>query len=158
MKRIFPVISILISLSLLGIIFFQVLWIKGSLAIEEQKFNEHITLATFHVSQDLVQEKGNLMPLLKKNPGGMGMDMMRSEIMRPSIADRYTADEIKLIIRKAFDKQNLKKVPFEFSITSGSLIGEDLSSDNFAALYKDTVNNVSQAIPLESPGAAFPKA
>jgi two-component system phosphate regulon sensor histidine kinase PhoR len=155
MKRIFPVISILISLSLLGIIFFQILWIRGSLAVEEQKFNEHVTLATFQVSQDLMQEKGKLMPLLKKNPGPMGMDMMRSEMMRPSIADRYSADEIKLIIRKAFDRQNLRKVPFEFSITTNSLIGEDLMSEHFAALYKDTVNNVTQAIPLESPGGSL---
>lgn len=155
MKRIFPVISILISLSLLGIIFFQILWIRGSLAVEEQKFNEHVTLATFQVSQDLMQEKGKLMPLLKKNPGGMGIDMMRTEMMRPSIADRYSADEIKWIIRKAFDRQNLRKVPFEFSITTNSLIGEDLMSDNFASLYKDTVNNVTQAIPLESPGGSL---
>jgi hypothetical protein len=44
MKRIFPVITILILLSLLGIIFFQFLWIKGSLESEEQKFYEHVSL------------------------------------------------------------------------------------------------------------------
>ena len=56
MKRIFPIITILILLSLLGIIFFQVLWIKGALESQEQKFNDHINIATSQAAEDLMQE------------------------------------------------------------------------------------------------------
>lgn len=155
MKRILPVITTLILLSLLGIIFFQYLWIKGSLAIEEQKFNEHVILATVQVSQDLMQEKGNLLPLPRKNQLLFPSEKLQTEFFRPTISQRYSIDEIKQIIRRAFDKQKLTKVPFEFSIRNNSLIGEDLMSENFFRQYQDTVNNIIQVIPLESPSGSL---
>lgn len=151
MKKIFPIITILIFLSLLGLIFFQVLWLKGALESQEQKFNEHLVLATYQVSQDLVQEKGNLMPMLKGNQSIFPSERLQLEFFAPTVAQKFTRDEIKLIIRKAFDKQNLQKVPFEFSISPSSLIGEELVSENFYKLQPDTINNIKQAIFLESP-------
>jgi len=154
MKKIFPVITILILLSLLGLIFFQFLWIKGALESQEQKFNEHLALATFQVSQDLVQEKGNLMPLIKKNPSVFPSERLQMEFFAPTIAQKFSKDEIRQIIHKAFDKQGLQKVPFEFSISSTSLIGEELVSENFYKMQVDTINNIEKAIFLESPGGS----
>ena len=112
MKRIFPIITILILLSLLGIIFFQILWIKGSLETEEQKFNDHVSVATTQAAEDLMEEKGNLVPLMKKNNGFFPSEKLQLEIFKPTIVKRYSKDEIKGIIRAAFDKKGLKKVPF----------------------------------------------
>ena len=154
MKKIFPVITILIFLSLLGLIFFQFLWIKGALESQEQKFNEHLILATYQVSEDLVQEKGNLMPLIKKNPSIFPSERLQMEFFAPTIAQKYSKDEIKQIIRRAFDKQNLQHVPFEFSISPASLIGEELVSENFYKMQTDTINNIRQAIFLESPSGS----
>ncbi|MEN9569483.1 MAG: hypothetical protein RL172_714 [Bacteroidota bacterium] len=154
MKRIFPVITILILLSLLGLIFFQVLWLKGALESQEQKFNEHLILATYQVSQDLVQEKGNLMPMIKKNPSVFPSERLQMEFFAPTIIQKFTKDEIKQVIRRAFDKQNLQKIPFEFSISSTSLIGEELVSDNYYKMQGDTINNIRQAIFLESPSGS----
>ena len=152
MKRIFPIITILILLSLLGIIFFQILWIKGSLESEEQKFNEHVSYATALAAEDLLEEKGNLMPLIKRNESLLPGEKLKMEFFKPSIINKYSKDEIKEIIRKAFDKQNLKKVPFEFEISSASIIGDVLQSENFYALSLDTANNLQHVIPLESTG------
>jgi two-component system, OmpR family, phosphate regulon sensor histidine kinase PhoR len=154
MKKIFPVITILILLSLLGLIFFQFLWIKGALESQEQKFNEHLVLATYQVSQDLEQEKGNLMPFLKKSQSIFPSERLQREFFTPTIAQKFSKDEIKQIIRKAFDKQNLQQVPFEFSISSTSLIGEELVSESFYKMQGDTINNIRQAIFLESPSAS----
>src|SRR5437867_3744892 len=117
MKRIFPIITVLILLSLLGIIFFQILWIKGSLESEEQKFNEHINMASYLASEDLMQEKGNLMPLGKKNDVIFPGDKFQMDFFKPTVAQRYSREEIGQIIRKAFDKHNLQKIPFEFAIS-----------------------------------------
>src|SRR5436190_15033874 len=108
MKRIFPVITILILLSLLGLIFFQILWIKGSLETEEQKFKEHIIIATGQAAEDLMQEKGNLMPIIKQKSFIFPSERLQGELYRPTITQRYSMDEIKNIIQKAFEKQNLK--------------------------------------------------
>lgn len=153
MKRIFPVITILILLSLLGLIFFQVLWLKSSLESQEQKFNDHFNTATFQVSQSLVEEKGNLMPLTRRNPV-LPSERLQLELFAPTIAQKFTRDEIKQIIRKIFDKQNLKDVPFEFSISSTSLVSEELASEKFYKMQADTINNVQNVIPLESPSGS----
>ncbi len=155
MKKIFPIITTLIFLSLLGIIFFQVLWINGSIKIEEQKFNEHIDFATAQVAEDLMEEKGNLMPIPKKNSLLFPSEKLQAEFFKPTIAQKYSIDEVKQIIRNAFEKHNLKKVPFEFSISSTSIIGEDMMSENFFKLQADTIDYTKHAIPLESPSGSM---
>ncbi|MBC7887239.1 MAG: HAMP domain-containing histidine kinase [Ferruginibacter sp.] len=155
MKRIFPIITVLILLSLLGIIFFQILWIKGSLDTEEQKFYEHVSMATFQAAKDLMEEKGNLMPMRRKNEPLFPSEKLQLEIFKPTIAQKYSSDDIRTIIRKAFDKQNLQKIPFEFAISPTSLIGDEIQSENFYKLYADSANNRMHVIPLESPGGSL---
>ncbi len=155
MKRIFPVITVLILLSLLGIIFFQTLWIKGSLESEEQKFNDHVDLVTFQAATDLMEEKGNLMPIRRKNEPLFPSEKLQLEIFKPTITQKYSSEDIRTIIRKAFDKQNLHKIPFEFAIIPTSLIGDEIQSENFYKLYADSANNRTHAIPLESPGGSL---
>ena len=154
MKRIFPVITILISLSLFGLIFFQVLWIKGSLDTEEQKFMDHVYSAMGTAAEDLIKEKGNLMPMIKQKPFIFHSERLQGELYRPTITQRYSMDEIKYIIQKAFEKQNLKKVSFEFAVTTNSFMGNEMQSENYYALYSDSSNNRILAIPLEAPSGS----
>ena len=154
MKRIFPVITVLILLSLLGIIFFQILWIKGTLELEEQKFYEHVSLATSQAATDLMEEKGNLMPLRRKKEPLFHSES-QLEIFRPTIAQKYSGEEIASIIRKAFDKKNLRNIPFEFAISPTSIVGEEIQSANFYKLYADSANNKLHVIQLESPGGSL---
>jgi two-component system phosphate regulon sensor histidine kinase PhoR len=150
MKRIFPVITILILLSLLGIIFFQILWIKGSLQSEEQKFNEHISMATFLASVDLMEEKESIMPLDRRSSPIFQGGKLQMDFFKPTVIQRYSKDEIQQIIQKAFDKQSLHNIPFEFAISSTSIIGDEIQSDNFFKLYSDSINNKTHVVPLES--------
>jgi len=150
MKKIFPVITILILLSLLGIIFFQILWIKGSLRSEEQKFNEHITMATYFAAQDLMDDKESLLPLDRRASPIFQGGKLEMQFFKPTVIQRYSRDEIEQMIHKSFDKQNLRNIPFEFAISSTSIIGDEVQSDNFITLYSDTVDNKNVVIPLES--------
>jgi two-component system phosphate regulon sensor histidine kinase PhoR len=148
-KRIFPIIAILILLSLLGIIFFQTLWIKEALETEEQKFNDHVSMATFQASQELVNDQGDLIQDNNSNsifPQGK----LQLDFLRPSIVQRYSKDDIQQIIRKSFDKQGLQRIPFEFAITSTSIVGDEVQSDNFFKLYSDSANNKTHVVPLEA--------
>jgi len=155
MKRIFPIITVLVLLSLLGIIFFQYLWIKGSLESEEQKFYEHVSMATNQAANDLMEEKGNLMPMMKKNQLLFPSEKLQLEIFKPTITQKYSIDEIRAIIKKAFDKQSLHRIPFEFAIFPLSLVGEEIQSENFYRLYVDSANNRMHVIQLESPGGSL---
>jgi two-component system phosphate regulon sensor histidine kinase PhoR len=103
---------------------------------------------------NLVEEKGNLMPLIKKNRPVFPSEKLQMEFFAPTIMQKFTRDEIRQIIRKVFDKQNLSKVPFEFSISSFSLVGEELASENFYKMQSDTINNIQRVIALEAPSAS----
>lgn len=136
-------------LSLLGIIFFQILWIKGSLLTQEQKFNDHVNMAIVATAQELTQDNDNLLPL-NKNDLTFPNNKLQLAFFKRTISQKYTVDQIKKIITNAFDKYNLKEVPFEFAITSNSIMGDEieLSSENFYTLYSDSVNNQNHVIPL----------
>ena len=53
MKKVFPVIIVLISLSLIGIILIQVNWFKNQLVIQQERFIDRVDKAGFDVSEEL---------------------------------------------------------------------------------------------------------
>ncbi|MCB0710526.1 MAG: hypothetical protein KDC15_14205, partial [Chitinophagaceae bacterium] len=67
MKRIFPIITILILLSLFGLIFFQVLWIDSARAAKDKQVKENFIRAVNYAGTLLTQEKNALMPLPRKS-------------------------------------------------------------------------------------------
>lgn len=151
MKRLFPLITVLIFLSLLGIIFFQVLWIKQSLQARQQQFEESIIMATAAAGEDLIAEKGKLAPFGSR----INEQLFPLSVFPTTIAHRFSRDEIRAKIRTAFQKQTLKDIPFEFAITLTSITGKELTSENFYNLYQDSAHNFSCFYALASPSGSI---
>ena len=59
MKRTFTIITVLISLSLIGIITIQVSWIKNMLLVGEEQIGQRVIDASKSVSEELEQHKGS---------------------------------------------------------------------------------------------------
>jgi len=57
MKKIFPVITILILLSLFGLIFFQILWIQSARDSRNKQVEANIAQAVFYATNVLTKEK-----------------------------------------------------------------------------------------------------
>ena len=152
MKKIFPIITVLIFLSILGLIFFQYLWIKQMHNEKRIQFEEHIKLVTATAGSELVEKKGNLSPFDNRK---------NNDVLAPlngyslTITHRLSKDEIRTTIKNAFEQHNFKNVPFEFAITPTSMIGEQVQSDNFVKLYRDSVNNLVFVYPLASPAGSI---
>jgi two-component system phosphate regulon sensor histidine kinase PhoR len=152
MKKIFPIITILIFVSLLGIIFFQIVWIKQALQDKEQQFENTMTKVTATAASVLGEEKSNLSSLQSRK---------NAEILFPlnafpsTIVHRFTREEIRAKIKKVFEENYIKNVDFEFAITSTSMIGDDLQSKKFYDSYADTVHNKSFVVPIISPGGGL---
>jgi two-component system phosphate regulon sensor histidine kinase PhoR len=66
MKKIFPVITVLILLSLFGLIFFQYKWIESAKDFKEQQLKNNITLAIAEASEKLMIER-SIVPGLKNS-------------------------------------------------------------------------------------------
>lgn len=158
MKRIFPVITVLILLSLLGLIFFQALWIKSAREAKDKQVEENIIRAMGDASVQLTQDKSSIMPQMgKKNDLLFPTEKLPFRYFRQSISKRFTVDEVSDIIRHAFNKNNLKNYPFEFCILSSNSLGDDdLRSENYYKLFSDSTHNKNHVILLEpQSGSSF---
>lgn len=149
MKRILPVITILILLSLLGLIFFQFLWIESARGAKDKQIEESIVHAMAEAAMTLTQDKSSILPMPKKNDLLFPTDRLQTQYFRPSVIQRYSRDEIYEVIRRAFNKNNLQNYPFEFAVTVNTLNGGQILSEGFYNLYIDSANNKNHVIALE---------
>ncbi len=147
MKKIFPIISILVLLSLLGLIFFQYLWLRSAKDVKEQQLIDNINRATNDAAEKLMQDRR--FPGFNRNSNPLfPNDKMQMEFNRPSVIQRYSKEEISDIVRMSLDRNNLKDIPFEFAVTQNSLTGDEIQTENFYKYYMDTLNNTHHIIPL----------
>ena len=159
MKKIFPVIFLLISLSLIGIIYIQVNWLFTMLENKQDELERKVITALNEVGQGLVEQKGSL-PNLRNPKGNPGFtwpsDQFLKELNRAStIGEKFTDFEIAEFLQKAFNRQGLKDTKFEFAITSNfNLISYELKSQNFLKVVEDTVHNHQFIYPLLVPSGS----
>ncbi len=161
MKKIFPIIIVLISLSLIGTIYVQYNWLDTMLVNKQDEFRYKINRALDDVGLELMEQK-NVLPSLRTyrtKPGfSFPSDQFQRELMRPAtVAQKFTAYEIREKLARAFRNQGLKDVPFEFAVLveSGLLNYEyQLKSDRFVEQSEDTVHNFEWHYPLQPPGGS----
>src|SRR5579871_3046158 len=160
LKKIFPVIFVLITLSLIGSIYIQVNWIFTMLQNKQEVLKHKLIDATSYVAQELVMQRGSTTgKVLRLKPGLLRpMDPFQMELMRvPTVAERYTVEDIADKMRKAFNLVGMKDTRFEFSVRSDpgggglNLQPLELRSRNFLREIEDTSNNLSAVMPLQAP-------
>jgi two-component system phosphate regulon sensor histidine kinase PhoR len=151
MKRIFPVIAVLISLSLLGLIYFQALWLSTAVETKQKQLRENIFVASTEAAENLMEDYNRLLSLNKPNKNLFNDDNLTMEVLRPSVIERYSKDEINAIIRKSMNKHFLEGIYFEFAVSDNSINGDQIQSDNFMKYFLDSTHNTNFVIPLESP-------
>jgi two-component system, OmpR family, phosphate regulon sensor histidine kinase PhoR len=150
MKKTLPIITVLISLSLLGLMFFQYLWIESARDAKDKQVEQNISQAIGHASNILSQDNNSIIPF-GSNRNDRLFPGDRLQYLKPSVMQRFTKEEISQIIRSAFDQFNLKKYSFEFAVVENSINGRQLLSDNYYNLYLDTNKNLNYVYPLEPP-------
>ena len=156
MKKIFPVITILILFSLLGLIFFQYMWIKSAKDIKDKQIEDNIVHAQYYAATILTQEKNSLMPLTRKSDLLFPGDKLQMQYFKPSVIKRFSREEISDIIRMGFNKNHLNDYPFEFNVSVNSINGDQVYSNDFYKYYLDSNNNINHVLPLEpASGSSF---
>lgn len=153
MKKIFPVITVLTALSLLGLIFFQFLWLKSAKEIKEQQLNENIAKASNEAAIKLMEDN-SFLPRPRKNSLLFPSDKTQFDFVRPSVIQRFSKDDIKDIIKNSFDRNGLAGISFEFAITENTWLGDQLVTDNFFKYYLDSTHNVRNVIFLQPPSGS----
>ncbi len=142
MKRALPLIVILISLSLLGLIVLQASWLRNLLEVREAQLFSKIYNASTEVAVDLSKGNGN-MPLIKV-PRKLGFGRFSPDISRlikpPTVEERYSILDVQNKLKNIYDNSDLHNLHFEFAVINGAADLE-MRSNNFETQYYDTVNN-----------------
>ncbi|MCU0322795.1 MAG: hypothetical protein MUE72_10280 [Chitinophagaceae bacterium] len=140
MKKTLPIIVVLISLSLLGLIVLQVSWLKNLLEVRQSQLLNKVKDATTYVANDLSKAafSGPTMRLPRRQPKVPAAELA-FRILRPiSIEDKFTPQEIYAKLKEAFKGEELKQMHFEFAITNSE--GDyEMQSTNYAKEFYDTV-------------------
>lgn len=149
MKRTFPVIVILISLSLCGLIILQVSWFKNLLEVTRNQFDDNLVDVGKTVSMDLSKSVNATQVLRLPRRGGLtfSSEFHLHVIKPPTVQEKFTPQEVHNRIRSAMDRQNLKHMDFEFAVTDMNDDYEMLSK-NFGSELYDTVNNRRLYAPI----------
>jgi len=162
MKKIFPIIFVLITLSLIGIIYIQVSWILTMVENRQELLKHKLSDVMNDVGQKLVEQKessGNLRtwrlrPGFNLHPS----DQFMMEMMKPpTVAERFTTEEINDRLQKAFNYRGLTDTKFEFSISADYGISTNLSfrppsimTKNFNKAFEDSVHYYNLIYPLQA--------
>ena len=141
MKKIFPIIIGLISVSLIGIIVIQLLWLQNMVLLREDQVKDKIEHATTLVGSALAEHKANY-NLDTKN-FRLAPDEYSFNFSRPgTIGKRFTTAELEEMIGKAFLALGLDKVKFEFGlavVTADRPVGYmERQSQNFLKYFGDS--------------------
>jgi len=151
-KRIFTIITVLISLSLIGIIAIQISWIKNMVLLREEQIKHSVEESTKFVGNELSQHKGSYASGNTKRNNLL--DDFSLDLFKPvTIGQRFDIEEIKKKFEKAFFQNNLKDIHFEFGIASFDKTGNTVfekQSANFVAALEDSTNNFSFNWGLEA--------
>jgi two-component system phosphate regulon sensor histidine kinase PhoR len=145
---------VLVTISLIGIIFIQISWLNNMLLAKEEQVRERFRDVTGKVALDLSQAKGYNITS-KVFPG---FDEFSLEKQRPySLGSRLTADDIKARIDAVFSSHNMEHVPYQFGL---ALIGDGVNSQierkspEFEKWYYDTTNYFSVTHYISSPSGS----
>jgi two-component system, OmpR family, phosphate regulon sensor histidine kinase PhoR len=149
MKKALPWIVFLITLSLLGIILLQISWIDNLLEVGKSQLKTKASNAVYNVSANLSKEISNAPILSLKVPLVKGRKMlpMPSMVAIPTIADKFSPENIKNRLHEAFENEDLKNVIFDFAIINSNAFYE-MQTRQFVDREADTINNYIIRIPI----------
>ncbi len=156
MKKIFPTIIGLISLSLIGIIVIQLLWLKNMVLLRKEQVKHRIQDGVTKAGNSLAERKANYNIDSKDFPNLMPGDFSLDYLRPNTIGQRLSVDQIHEIISKAFHAYDLDKVKFEFGIATVTGAGiMEKQSKNFVKVFNEnSPRNYPYTYPLNSPSGS----
>lgn len=148
MKRIFTIITILITLSLIGIIAFQISWLRNMILLQEDRVKQKVDEVGISIGNELKEYKASYMPVPPKTGTGSIFkdDFTQGLLNFQTIGARFTTRELYEKIRRQFDHVGLKDLKFEFVLMldnprNSSLGRIERQTSNFVKAYEDKANN-----------------
>lgn len=139
------------TLSLLGLIYFQFLWLSTAKQTKQQQLGNNIKISAAESAEQLMNYVIRDHEKDISDDGSMSDEKVKEHLFNSSVIQRLKADQIYWIIRNTMDVHGLKDVSFEFAITDGGQTGMTLQSAQFKQFYKDSTHNTKYVVPISPP-------
>lgn len=154
MKKLFTIITVLITLSLIGIIVLQVRLIRNTVQAKMDQTLEGLEISMLDVQTELQEEKSKF--LEGTSPGNilkLPLEQGSLFFKAPTIAERYTTFKLYEKLKKSFEKHRLGQTKFEFAVYNKSNeYGYDLQTAQFEKRFshalEDKENNLIYYWPI----------
>jgi two-component system, OmpR family, phosphate regulon sensor histidine kinase PhoR len=147
---------VLITLSLLGIIYIQINWLNNMVLLRKDQIDQKVRDIAKQVGEELSQFKG-----AAPAAGGKSfLDLDKFSLDYPrtyNVSQRFTTQELYEKIKANFVAAELENIPFEFALVTlrNETIGQmERQSNNFTAWYEDTANYYFKAYPIVPPSGS----
>jgi two-component system, OmpR family, phosphate regulon sensor histidine kinase PhoR len=149
MKKIIPIIIILIGLSLLGLIVLQASWLKNLLQVKEQQVRDKINKAQSNVTKVLYAEINDVNS--SKIPTSLKSYFFKNDfttsLKQKMVSQQFSLQEVKDLLNKELANQNLQKLKYEFAILDET-DNIQMFSKNFLKVYYDSSTSQTFAVPI----------
>ena len=148
MKKTFPVIFVLIALSILGILFIQISWLQGLMFLQKNQLSDKLNQSGVLVSNDVSKKiNSGLSFRLPKKGLGLNDDYHLHNFEETTISDIYNYEEMQNKIKLALDKYGLNDLDFEFAIADkkGNI---EMKSKKFEDVFSDELNTLQARITV----------
>ncbi|HEX5024176.1 MAG TPA: HAMP domain-containing sensor histidine kinase [Agriterribacter sp.] len=158
MKKIYLLIIILISLSLIGIIVIQIMSIKNALIIKNEQLEQNIQLAVSDVGTEIAEQKSKLSSTVSpKLSPEWPSDQFLQLLKPPTVAQRYTPNQVYDKLKMALNKHGFKRTNFEFAVLNRNSLTNnyEMQTINFSKLLADTARNRTFWFPLSAPSGSI---
>ena len=148
MKKTFPVIFVLIALSILGILFIQISWLQGLMFLQKNQLSDKLNQSGVLVSNDVGKKvNSGLSFRLPKKGLGLNDDYHLHNFEETTISDIYNYEEMQKKIKLALEKYGLSDLNFEFAIADkkGNI---EMKSKKFEDVFSDEINTLQARITV----------
>ena len=148
MKKTFPVIFILIALSILGILFIQISWLQGLMFLQKNQLSDKLNQSGVMVSNDIAKKMNTGLSFrLPKKGLGLNDDYHLHNFEETNISDIYNYEEMQKKIKLALDKYGLSELHFEFAVADkkGNI---EMKSKKFEDVFSDEINTLQARITV----------
>ena len=148
MKRTFPVIFILISLSLFGLILLQVSWLQNLLEVTKSQFDNNLSEVGVNVGKELSKSVYTGKLRIPRRGGLTFSSEFHLHVLKPpTVEEKFSPEEIQKKIDNEFSRLNLKHLKYEFGITNAN-DDYEMFSKGYEKEFWDTLNNKRRYFPI----------
>ena len=156
MKRTFTVITVLITLSVIGLIVLQLSWLNNMVLLREEQIKDKLNKVCLDLASDLGRDKANFsFPNKNITQGNLFTESTTNDFLRPqTVGRRLTLDQLQKMIQTAFGKEGLDKMKFEFAVETLNPPVIERQSAGFLQEIQDNVGNYSRGNLLVTPNSS----